>query len=134
MDNIITFTPAQLIALVLGVCGAIVTISAAIGVITKALEKIKAPETAQNKRLDDLEKKYDVLSEDLKEQKRQRDETITQFMQYFTNDDNRFKSIERSNKVTQNALLALLKHALNGNDIDALKDAEKSLEAYLIEK
>lgn len=134
MDNIITFTPAQLIALVLGVCGAIVTISAAIGVITKALEKIKEPETAQNKRLDDLEKKYDALSEDLKEQKRQRDETITQFMQYFTNDDNRFKSIERSNKVTQNALLALLKHALNGNDIDALKDAEKSLEAYLIEK
>ena len=42
--------------------------------------------------------------------------------------------IEKSNKITQTALLALLKHSLNGNDVDSLKDAEKSLEEYLIEK
>lgn len=123
MDNIISFTPTQLIALILGISGAIVTISAAIGVITKALEKIKEPETAQNKRLELIEIKLDA-----------HDKILEKYQEFFTNDDNRFKSIERSNKVTQNALLALLKHALNGNDIDALKDAEKSLEAYLIEK
>lgn len=123
MDNVISFTPAQLIALILGISGAIVTISAAIGVITKALEKIKEPETAQNKRLELIEIKLET-----------HDKILEKYQEFFTNDDNRFKSIERSNKVTQNALLALLKHALNGNDIDALKDAEKSLEAYLIEK
>lgn len=134
MDNVISFTPAELVGFITAIGGAIVTIGAVVTLIVKLFNKIRAPETKQNKRLDALEKKYDVLSEDLKEQKKQRDETITQFMQYFTNDDNRFKAIERSNKVTQNALLALLKHALNGNDLQSLKDAEKSLEAYLIEK
>lgn len=123
MDNVISFTPTQLIALVLAISGAIVTISAAIGVITKALEKIREPETMQNKRLELIEIKLDA-----------HEKILEKYQEFFTNDDNRFKSIERSNKVTQNALLALLKHALNGNDIDALKDAEKSLEAYLIEK
>ncbi|MBO5926378.1 MAG: hypothetical protein J6Q38_02310 [Clostridia bacterium] len=134
MDNVISFTPAELVGFITAIGGAIVTIGAVVTIIFKLVNRLKAPEDKQNERLDALEKNYEILSEDLKEQKRQRDETITQFMQYFTNDDNRFKAIERSNKVTQNALLALLKHALNGNDLQALKDAEKSLEAYLIEK
>lgn len=134
MDNVISFTPAELVGFITAIGGAIVTIGAVTTIIFKLINRLKEPETKQNERLDALEKKQELLAEDLKEQKRQRDETITQFMQYFTNDDNRFKAIERSNKVTQNALLALLKHALNGNDLQALKDAEKSLEAYLIEK
>ena len=123
MDNAITFTPAQLISIILGICAAIVTISAAIGVIAKALDKAKAPETVQNNRLDKIDKRLDDI-----------DTTIAKFKEYFTNDDNRFKAIEKSNKITQTALLALLKHSLNGNDVDALKTAEKSLEEYLIDK
>lgn len=123
METVISFTPTQLIALVLGVCGFIVTTSAAIGVIIKFIDKVKAPEKAQDKRLELIEMKLD-----------NHDKILEKYQEFFTNDDNRFKSIERSNKVTQNALLALLKHALNGNDVDALKEAEKGLEAYLIEK
>ena len=123
MDNTISFTPAQLISIILGICAAIVTISAAIGVIIKAIDKARAPEAEQNSRLDTIDKRLDNI-----------DATIEKFKEYFTNDDNRFKAIEKSNKITQTALLALLKHSLNGNDIEALKDAEKSLEDYLIEK
>lgn len=123
MDNVIQFTPAQLIALVLAICGAIVTISAAIGVIAKALEKARAPEKEQNERLDAHEKRLNA-----------HDEIIEKFKEYFDNDDRRFKAIEKSNKITQSALLALLKHSLNGNDTASLKEAEKSLEEYLIEK
>lgn len=123
MDNAITFTPAQLISIILGICAAIVTISAAIGVIIKAIDKARAPETEQNNRLDTIDKRLDNI-----------DATIIKFKEYFTNDDNRFKAIEKSNKITQTALLALLKHSLNGNDVDALKTAEKSLEEYLIDK
>ena len=123
MNNTITFTPAELISIILGICAAIVTISAAIGVISKLLDKARAPETAQNNRLDTIDRRLDDI-----------DKTIATFREYFTNDDNRFKAIERSNKITQTALLALLKHSLNGNDIDALKEAEKSLEEYLIDK
>jgi hypothetical protein len=123
MDNVITFTPAQLISIILGICAAIVTIAAAIGVIAKVIDKARAPEEEQNKRLDNLDRRLDNI-----------DETIATFREYFTNDDNRFKAIEKSNKITQTALLAILKHSLNGNDIDALKEAEKSLEEYLIDK
>lgn len=123
MDNAITFTPAQLIAVILSVCAAIVTISAAIGVITKALDKAKAPEKEQNERLDAHEKRLNAL-----------DEIIVKFREYFDNDDRRFKEIEKSNKVTQSALLALLKHSINGNDTESLKEARKNLEEYLIEK
>ena len=123
MDNVIQFTPSQLIALILAVCGAIVTISAAIGVIAKALDKARAPEKEQNERLDAHEKRLNA-----------HDEIIEKFKEYFDNDDRRFKEIEKSNKITQSALLALLKHSINGEDITSLKEAEKSLEEYLIEK
>ena len=123
MDTVIQFTPAQLIALILAVCGAIVTISAAIGVIAKALDKARAPEKEQNERLDAHEKRLNAL-----------DEIIVKFREYFDNDDRRFKEIEKSNKITQSALLALLKHSINGNDTESLKEARKNLEEYLIEK
>ena len=123
MDNVIQFTPAQLIALILSVCAAIVTISAAIGVVAKALDKARAPEKEQNERLDTHEKRLNA-----------HDEIIEKFKEYFDNDDRRFKEIEKSNKITQAALLALLKHSLNGNDTASLKEAERSLEEYLIEK
>lgn len=123
MNTAITFTPAELVSLVLAICGAIITISAAIGVIARVLEKARAPETVQNQRLDTIDRRLDEV-----------DKTLATFREYFTNDDNRFKAIERSNKVTQSALLALLKHSLNGNDTESLKEAERSLEEYLIDK
>ena len=123
MDNVITFTPSELVGFITAIGGAIVTIGAVAALIVKLFNRLKAPENKQNERLDNIEKR---LTE--------HDETIITFKQYFTNDDNRFKSIERSNKITQGALLALLKHALNGNDLNSLKDAEKTLEEYLIEK
>ena len=62
------------------------------------------------------------------------DVIVEKFQGYFSNDDRRFKEIEEGNKITQTALLALLKHSINGNDTKALKEAEKSLEDYLINK
>ena len=123
MDNVISFTPSELVGFITAIGGAIVTIGAVITLIFKLANRIKAPEDKQNERLDAIEKRLDGI-----------DEAQDLFRQYFTNDDNRFKAIEKSNKITQGALLALLKHALNGNDVNSLQDAEKQLEAYLIEK
>lgn len=121
--NEITFTPAELISVFIGLCASIITISTALGVIAKMIDKARSPEREQNSRLDNIDKRLDEI-----------DKTIATFREYFTNDDNRFKAIEKSNKVTQSALLALLKHSLNGNDIESLKSAEKDLESYLLEK
>lgn len=123
MNSTISFTTAELVSMILGVCAAIVTISAAIGVIAKAIDKAKQPEAQQNARLEAIEKRLDDI-----------DKTLTKHGEFLTNDDNRFKAIEKSNKITQASLLALLKHALNGNDINSLRDAEKNLEEYLLEK
>lgn len=123
MDNVITFTPAGLVALILGVCAGIITIAGAIGVIAKGIDKARAPERKQNLRLDEHEKRLDA-----------HDEIIEKFRVYFINDDKRFKEIETSNKVTQSALLALLKFNINGDDKKSLQDAEKDLEKYLLNK
>ncbi len=74
------------------------------------------PNKSQNKRLDDLETWKKEVERRLS-----------------TGDDH-FKEIDNGNRITQKAILALMKHAINGNDIDSLRSAEKSLEEYLVEK
>ena len=119
MDTVIQFTPAQLIVL----AGAIITISSAIGVLINLISKLREPEKKQDDRIKACEDRLDKF-----------DGIIEKFQGYFDNDDKRLKAIDEGNKITQTALLALLKHALNGNDTKALKDAEKNLEEYLINK
>lgn len=74
------------------------------------------PNRSQNQRLDALETWKDKVDSRLKM------------------GDDHFKAIDDGNRITQKAILALMKHAINGNDIDDLKKAEKSLEEYLVEK
>lgn len=45
-----------------------------------------------------------------------------------------FDEIDNGNRVTQEALLALMAHAINGNDTERLKSAKDKLESYLISK
>ena len=123
MNTVIQFTPAELVAVIIYICGAITAIGAVVALFSKVADKLKAPERAQDKRLELIELKVD-----------KHEKTLEKYQEFFTNDDNRFKSIEKSNKITQSAILALLKHALNGNDINSLQKAEKDLENYLIEK
>ena len=116
MNQQITFTPNQVFELILWVCGAIVSVSAAVAVIIKVVQKAKAPEKTQNERIDKLEKK------------------VEKFEQLFDNDNKRLQKLEEGNRVTQQAILALLSHALNGNDVDSLQKAKAKLEDYLIGK
>lgn len=104
------------IATVLYICTAITTISAAVTVIAALISKMKAPNVRQNLRLDQIETRLDKLSN------------------YLDNDNVRIKAIEEGNKVTQKAILALMSHAINGNDTDKLEEAKNSLEQYLINK
>jgi len=123
MDNVISFTPAELVGFITAIGGAIVTIGAVTTLIFKLVNRVKAPEIKQNERISALETRLKSIEDQNK-----------LFTQYFINDDKRFKAIERSNKITQSALLALLKHSINGNDTESLKKAEKNLEEFLIEK
>jgi len=116
MNEPITFTPQQVFELILWICGAIVSVSAAITIIIKVVQKAKAPEKMQNERIEKLEKKTE------------------KYDQFFENDNKRLKKLEDGNIVTQQAILALLSHAINGNDTDSLKKAKTDLEHYLMGK
>ena len=109
--------------LLLGCCSALITISAAVSLVISAIKKLKEPEDAQNKEIKDL--KNEVI--EIKAQLKVHDE-------YFGNDNKRLSSIEEGNRVTQRALLALMSHAINGNDVEKLKKAENDLKEYLIKK
>lgn len=116
MDAVIVFTPLQVFQTFLAICGAITAVAAAVAVIASFIKRVKAPNELQNTRLEALEKKTSLHEK------------------YFENDDFRLKNIEAGNRITQRALLALLSHGIDGNDVDSMKRAKDELQHYLIER
>jgi hypothetical protein len=78
--------------------------------------KAHEPEHIQDQRLDALEQQ------------------VKKFGEYLDRDNRRLNSLDEGNRVTQQALLALMSHAINGNDIDKLSRAKDDLESYLINR
>ena len=99
------FTAGQIVSLILWVCGAIAAVGAAVAVIVKAVTAAKSPW----KKLD-------------------------QHSGYFANDKTRMDIMDEGSRVTQKAILAILSHAIDGNNVDELKQAKKELQNYLIER
>lgn len=124
MHEPIMFTPQDVVNAILAICGAITAIAAATAVIVKAVTALKRPTKKQDERLDTLEK-------DMKEVKERIDDECESITNRFRDDASHIDKIEEANVVTQRALLALLSHAINGNDEDALKRAKTDLENYL---
>ena len=116
MDEPITFTLGQIIAAFLSFCGGISVIGAAVGWIVKAINAAKAPQKKQTERMDALE----IRIKDL---------------EIFSKSDKaRLDDIEEGNRVTQRAILALLSHGIDGNDLDSMKKAKQELTDYLTER
>lgn len=80
------------------------------------VSKVKAPERSQDDRIQRLEDKVDDLfDKNLKEK-------------------DRIRELEKGNVVTQEALLALLSHSIDGNNSDGLIKARDNLQSYLTHK
>jgi hypothetical protein len=77
---------------------------------------LKAPTEAMMSRLESVEKK------------------LEQYDDYFRRDLRRIEILEEGNRVTQKALLALMSHAIDGNDIERLRKAKDDLNEYLINR
>ena len=114
MDTEITFTPYEVYTFIMFICSAIVSLSAAVTIIVKVVQKSKEPEQSQNERITALEKKAE------------------RHEQLFDNDNKRLVKLEKGDRVYLQALLALISHALNGNDVDGLKQVKSKIENYLI--
>jgi len=116
MDTVITFTPASLMAGILAVCAGISCIAAAIGWIIKGINAAKVPAKKVDERLSGVEK------------------AIEQHKDFLDSDKRRLEALEEGNRVTQRAILALLAHGIDGNDIEAMKSAKEELQNHLINR
>ena len=109
-------TPEQIWAGIAFVFSAIILTANAFEKIVSAVKAAKAPNIQQNERLDRLE-----------EWKKEVDKVLVQ-------DVNRFDAIEAGNRVTQRAILALLDHGIDGNNVKQMQDAKEELQNHLINR
>ena len=116
MDNVISFTPNQLVGFIATIAGACAGIATIVGFIVAAVKRWKAPEVEQNRRIEVLEKKVEELEKGRK------------------SDNDEFGEIKKTNKVILKCLQALLAESLGGNATEALNEAKKELDNYFLEK
>ena len=127
MNKPICITPVELWSVVLAVCGAIITISGAIAVIVNCVRKAKEPNKRQDERIEALELSIKHINDRL-----ERNDS------HFISDAERMSNLEKevktTNKVIIESLQALTSHAIDGNNVEQLKNAKRALDDYLIDK
>ena len=116
MNTEIVFTPAQLWSVLIGFATGLGSLAAVAAMFGKAWAKFRQPDNRQDSRIKALEVQMET------------------FREYLGKDKTRLDELDNGNRVTQQALLALLGHAINGNNTDQLKAAKENLQNYLINK
>lgn len=117
MENL---TPWEIVVIVCGLlmggAGAINVLGSAAEKIAKAWKAAKAPNDQQDDRLEKLETDVREIKKELR------------------TDARRLDTQDESNRVTQQALLALLAHGIDGNHVEQMETAKAKLENHLINR
>lgn len=114
MQHVFSFTLAEAWAFLIYAAGAAAGLYAGGVAISKVITAIKKPKTDQDKRITKLEERVNAMEGFLK------------------NDKFRLDRMDEGQRVTMQALLALLDHNLDGNNIDQMQKAKKDLQKHLI--
>ena len=123
----IVISPNDLWQVVLAISGGIITLSGAGAVIAGVIHKAKTPNQRQNERLDALEENVAKIEERLKLGNKRFESDACKM-------DGLESTMKNTNKIIVESLQALTAHAIDGNNIEQLRQAEKSLNNYLIDK
>lgn len=107
-------TFSEVIEIVLAVCGGITTAAVAVSWVIKGIHAATGPEKKKAERMSKIEKNQAELMERM-------DETTE-----------RLDRIDETNKIELKALLALINHTIDGNDVDEIKEARDDIEGALI--
>ena len=102
--------------IVLATASAVVLLSNAVEKIVKAVKVAKAPNIKQDERITALETWKKTVDGKL------------------DRDNDRLGVIEEGNRATQRAILALLDHGIDGNNIKQMQDAKEILQNHLINR
>ena len=108
--------PATIWTTILTIASAFVLLATAWEKIMQARKAVKAPNAKQDERLEALEEWKAEVDRKLL---RDHDHLIT---------------IDEGNRVTQRALLALLAHGIDGNNIEQMQHAKEELQDLLINR
>jgi len=123
----IVINPADLWQVIVAVCGGIIALSGAGAVIMGIVNRAKAPNAKQDERIAILEADVKKINEHLDNDNNR-----------FADDADRINELEQTYKATTQIIIeslqALTSHAIDGNNIEQLKNAENSLNKYLINK
>lgn len=103
-------------AVVAWVAAALVLLANAGEKICGIIKAIKAPDAAQDDRLANLEN------------------DVAKIKGYLENDKKRLDTLSEGDKVTKHAILALLGHGIDGNNVDEMVQSKHELEKYLINR
>lgn len=103
-------------AIILAICGGVLTIINTFDKLIGAGKAMNAPNVEQDKRLDALEARCD------------------KYDRFFDSDKQRLNDLEQSLSVLMQSQFALMSHAINGNDVDKLKKAQNDMLEYLTKR
>lgn len=136
MENL---TPGELflvaVGLVLAISSFVNQAGSAVEKIVKAWRAAKAPNEAQDDRLDALEKwREKEEAANLPARVEDLEGWRTKATGMLASDKRQLDEIHDGMRVSHLAQLALLDHALNGNNIDQMQDAKDALQKYLANK
>lgn len=116
----------QAVIWVLGVlgsiCAAAITLDKVLDIIHKYIKKAQAPDDAQNKRLDEMDKRLQTL-----------ETGYAQHSLALGRDLSRFGEIDEVNRLTLEAVRALLEAQLTGNNVPAMQASKEKIDNYLME-
>jgi hypothetical protein len=114
-------------AAVLGLLSGLLIIANVVDRIAGAVKKAKAPGVAQNEAQNTKLDAQDKRLAELEEWRKGVDWKLNKHV-------NSVEAIRDSDRVTQRALIALLDHGIDGNNIKQMQDAKKELQNLLIDK
>lgn len=104
------------------VCAGAITVDKVLEIIHKYIKKAQEPDNAQNKRLDEMDKRLQTL-----------ETGYAQHSLALGRDLSRFGEIDEVNRLTLEAVRALLEAQLTGNNVPAMQASKEKIDNYLME-
>ena len=111
-----------LAAALVAVFGFVSALDKVLDIIHKYIKKAQAPDDAQNKRLDEMDRRLQTL-----------ETGYAQHSLALGRDLSRFGEIDEVNRLTLEAVRALLEAQLTGNNVPAMQASKEKIDNYLME-
>lgn len=104
------------------VCAAAITLDKVLDIIHKYIKKVKEPDAEQDQRLDEMDRRISTI-----------EQGQLQHGAALTRDLERFTEIDEVNRLTLEAVRALLESQLTGNNVAAMQASKEKIDNYLME-